>query len=81
MGAAEWADAETHRVARLGLARTLEGRQSPRKERAAVDWQRSKVATDPTTEQGLEVEGRRVSHCFRTAGSTKAQRRGGKGRQ
>ena len=81
VGEAEWADAETQRVAKRSLARTLEGRQSPRKERAAVDWQRSGAATDLPAEQRLEVEGRRASQCLRTSGSAEAQRRGGNGRQ
>jgi hypothetical protein len=57
------------------------GKPSPRKERAVIDWQRSEVATDLPAEQRLEVEGRRARHCFRTAGGTEVQRRGGKGRR
>lgn len=56
----------------VGSSQNPGGEPSPRKERAAIDRQRSEVATDPPAEQRLEVEGRRARH---TSSDARAARR------
>jgi hypothetical protein len=79
VGTAEWADAETHRVARSDLARTLEGKQSPRKERAVYGWQQSMPLRTRQRSKASRsrVVGKQLIHFFCVP---KAQRRGGNGR-
>jgi hypothetical protein len=58
---------ERTQVSELSM-KDLEGEQSPRKNRAVRDWQRSRVEPDLTAEQSLEAEettarGQRPQRC------------------